>query len=113
MSKHTPKLNEGKYGVFVNNYLDGSGGCEVKLVQVQNGEDVHIAFFYEDVKGAMDVADRLNAVHSFKTSDLEDGIVGEMVGVLREFVARVECGEVRSKYTYGKMKALLSKIEGD
>lgn len=35
-----------------------------------------------------------------------------MYGLLKEFVDRVERGEVRSKKTYAKFKEVLSRIEG-
>lgn len=35
-----------------------------------------------------------------------------LLEICREFVARVEKGEVRSRYTYQKMKDVLEEIDG-
>ena len=37
----------------------------------------------------------------------------ELVDICKEFVARVERGEVRSTYTYNRMKQALAKAKGD
>lgn len=36
----------------------------------------------------------------------------EMLAICKEFVRRVEAGEVRSKRTYAAMKAVIAKVEG-
>ena len=60
-------------------------------------------------------ADRDRANKYANQASLElDGMrkqLAERDAVLREFCERVECGEVRSKATYAKFKALLSSAE--
>jgi hypothetical protein len=37
----------------------------------------------------------------------------EMLAICREFVRRVELGEVRSKRTYAAMKAVIDRVDGE
>jgi len=41
----------------------------------------------------------------------EQDLLGECLGAMQEFVDRVERGEVRSRYTYNKYKAILAKTK--
>ena len=43
----------------------------------------------------------------------EGDLLGECLGAMQEFVDRVERGEVRSRYTYNKYKAILVKAKGE
>lgn len=45
------------------------------------------------------------------TPDMLKGIPDDWIKAVEEFVARVEKGEVKSRYTYNKFKALLAKLE--
>lgn len=35
--------------------------------------------------------------------------IAELLGICKEFVRRVDCGEIRSKRTYARMKAAIEK----
>ncbi len=41
----------------------------------------------------------------------ESDLLGQCLGAMQEFVDRVERGEVRSRYTYNKYKAILAKTK--
>lgn len=53
----------------------------------------------------------VNACENLSNNTLTVGTIKEMIELMKEFTKRVEDGEVRSKYTYGKMRTILRRIE--
>jgi len=51
------------------------------------------------------------ADHARPDECAESDLLGECLGAMQEFVDRVERGEVRSRYTYNKYKAILAKTK--
>jgi hypothetical protein len=84
-------------------------GIDAESIPRKDGKDFRDGY-YEAISSTINEIDALLA--ELPEPDAKPFPVEELVNICQEFVDRVGRGEVRSKYTYKRMKDVLAKIAG-
>ena len=90
---HTP----GPWITYSGSYIKGPKGNTVADCRYKNG--------------IADAEFIVRACNRYPKNRAESDLLGECLEAMQEFIDRVERGEVRSKYTYNKYKAILAKTK--